>query len=397
MFIFEDFEVRLNKILLEGGNAPYIDRETGEAKGRATKVDVSKLGRANLVGEFIRVFAYINGKFKRKYNEPLWPDFGVIESGFAFNGSSESLFDQDIDDKAFLQHKPVVGDIDVTIPHKQLKPLYDLLAELEGEKITKDVTYLGQNKKTQGGHQINSVFEYKGYKPQVDFEGSDYVDSKPTDFAKFGHSSDWEDVKQGFKGLYHKFWLKNLTRAISSREDIIIATPASTPEKVRKKKLSTIPKELAFSVDKGIRVKIAPMLDDQGEPVELDGQKVYKELPTAKSTYEQNIGNMFNMIFGKEPDGNEMKQFKSFVGLVALTKKYIDPKKAQLAFDVTINDLWGKGAQGLEANNPDLDSDIKTKMVEYLIDAFGFSGYDEKINKMRDEFKANYRMVNIEA
>jgi len=397
MFIFEDFEIRLHKILFEGGNAPYINRETGEANGRATKVDIKSIGRSIFITEFIKVLSHINGKFQREYNEPLWPDFGVVESGFAFSGSSESLFDSSISDEDFLKHKPIVGDIDVIVPHKQLKPLFDLLAKLEGKKITADVIYLGQNKKTQGGHQINAVFEYKGYKPQIDFEGSEYVDAKPSDFAKFGHSSNWEDVKQGFKGLYHKIWLKNLVRAVSSREDIIIATPASTPEKIRKQKLTTIPKELAFSIDRGIRVKIAPMLDENGEQIILDGQLVYKELPTSKSTYEQNIANMFKMIFKQKATGNDLKDFNSFVGVVELSKKHLDREQISLAFEVTLNDLWGKGAQGFEANNPELDSQIKTKMVDYLIDAFGLIGYDEKINKMRNGFNANYKMVDISA
>jgi hypothetical protein len=396
MFIIEDFEVRLNKILLEGGNAPYIDRETGEEKGRATKVDISKLGRSEFVGEFLKVFAYINGKFKREHGKPLWDDFGVVDSGFAFNGSSESLFDKNIDDETFLQHKPVVGDIDIIIPRDKLKPLFELLEKLEGKNITSEVTYLGQNKKTQHGHQINAVFEYKGYKPQIDFEGSEYIDSKPSDFAKFGHSSDWEDVKKGFKGLFHKFWLMTLVATMSAREDVILATPASTPEKIRKKKMTSIPKELSFSVDRGLRIKIAPMLDEHGNQVELEDKKVYKELPTASSSYEQNIENIFKLVFDKTPDGNDLKKFKSFVGLVELSKKHIDSEVTRVAFESTLKMLWAPGAQGLEVNNPELDSEIKTKMVEYLISEFGFTGYDEKINKMRDEYKANYRTVKVE-
>ena len=38
---------------------------------------------------------------------------------------------------------------------------------------------------------------------------------EPDEFSKFGHNSDWEDIKQGFKGVAHKFMLMSLSKGMS--------------------------------------------------------------------------------------------------------------------------------------------------------------------------------------
>src|SRR6056300_1241631 len=104
-----------NKILNEGGNAPFINRETGEKLGDAQKIDLNKVNRTKLAKSLQLLFAQLNKLYEKKHGEKLWNDFSVIETGHAFNGSSEHFFNKNISDAEFKKHKPMVGDIDVTI------------------------------------------------------------------------------------------------------------------------------------------------------------------------------------------------------------------------------------------------------------------------------------------
>ena len=388
----------LMDILFEGGNTRAINRTTGEALAYAEKIDFKTISRKDFVKDFIELLHILNKRYKDKYSSFIWEDFSVIETGFAFNGSASALFDKNITDDEFVKYKPDVGDIDVTIPHDCLSKLFELLSLLENEQITPHIKYLGQNKQSQSGHQINALFRYKDKTNcQIDFEGTEYQDSKPTDFTKFAHSSNWEDIKHSLKGVHHKYLLIDLVRALSEKEDIVIVTPASTIESLKKKKLSTLPRELAFSVDKGLRVKIELMKDAKGNPVELEGKKVYKELPTENSIYEKNIENIFEMIFKRQPTESELEEFGSFVGLVDLAKKYTDNQHIEKMFEILIDEhLWGKRAQGLERGNPKLDEQIKDKMVSYLIDVFPFlKRFQSKIENLKKDFYDNYQTLDV--
>ena len=86
------------------------------------------------------------------------------ESPANYGEIADENIDDEITDEEFREVKKSMGDIDITIPHGDLKPLFDLLADNENQRITKDFIYLGQNKKTQHGHQINSVFQLQSPK-----------------------------------------------------------------------------------------------------------------------------------------------------------------------------------------------------------------------------------------
>ena len=218
-----------------GGNARFIDRRTGEVKGFANKIDLTKVERKRIVKNLFNFFEKFNELYKSKFGENLWNDLSLIKNGIVFNGSSEYFFKIDeIDDKEFVKYKQKVGDIDVTVPQEKLFKIWELLNELEGKKITKEIRYLGHKysnidpSKAKNLHQINAVFEYDDgdYKEniQIDFEAVPYENNKPTEWAKFSHNSDWEDIKQGLKGVMHKYALMNLARASSELENINVVT-----------------------------------------------------------------------------------------------------------------------------------------------------------------------------
>jgi len=323
-FLIEEQEQYL---LLCGGNCPVISRETGKVLASADRVDMSKVNRGQLQSHLISLFKVLNTKFQAK----------VVSSGRAFNGSSEHFFDNEITDEEFREVKKSMGDIDITIPHGYLKPLFDLLADNENQRITKDFIYLGQNKKTQHGHQINSVFQLQSPKinMQIDFEGTGYTDkNEPDEFAKFAHSSDWEDVRAEIKGLGHKHLLMNIARALSELKNAAILTPSSPVEPPEKIKISNsarniMPTNLAFSVDRGLRIKYEAVKDSNGKLVKVNGKQVYRELETDDSTYTKDLKTIFTMIFDKEPDDTDIIDFRSFSGILRLFKKHNVEKRMQ--------------------------------------------------------------------
>lgn len=404
----KSFSVFLKEsLILEGGNAPYINRETGEILGDAERMNLKEVNRTKIRKSLLKMFDSLNKLYQKKYNESIWTDMNVINSGHAFNGSSEHFFNSEISDDEFKTHKPTVGDIDVTIPRDKLKPLFELLAELENKNITPDFVYMGQNKKQQQGHQINSIFQLQKPKLniQVDFEGVTYTeDHKPTEFGKFSHNSAWDDIKQGMKGVGHKFLIQNLARGLSEMKDVVVLTKSSPSEPPEKVKVSTAasseaPTNLAFSVDRGIREKYVPAVDSQGKQVYVDGKPAFREVDTKKSVYHTDVKTMFTMIFKQEPSKADLQKFHSFVGILSLLKKYkVEDDLIKRAFENLLSkSLFGKGAQGLEKNNPEGDRAIKTKIVEEMIKKFPYlkpiyNGYDDEIKKYYD----NYKMVKVE-
>lgn len=256
--------------LLEGGNSRAIDLTSADTdtpkewKGRpayAEKVDLTKFPRNAVTAAFIEVFDVLNKKFKeysagKTYQMPvsketgqypnegeyLWPDFDVVTSGHAFNGSAEAFFNKSIPDEQFVAKKDKVGDIDLTIPDKHMHTLWYMLSELEGKPLTKNITYIGQNKPAPQGLQINAVFDmtfpqYGNVFPQVDFEASEYELQTqketgkqvyyPTIWAKFSHSSHWNDIQAGIKGVFHKYLLRAITSTLSVIPNAVLLTPAS--------------------------------------------------------------------------------------------------------------------------------------------------------------------------
>ena len=158
--------------------------------------------------------------------------------------------------------------------------------------------------------------------------------------------------------------------AAKVRPDIVIVTPASTPDKIKisKSKVNDIPRMLKFSVTKGVRVAYEPLLKN-GQPIFIDGKQVFKEIKSSDSDYIDSVAGIFEMTFGKV-NNTDLKQFRSFVGVVGLIKKYFNPKQIDMAVKRYVDLLWGtkpQRAQELEAQNPNLDFQVKNSGYQYLV------------------------------
>ncbi len=413
-----------------GGNARYINRSTGQDLGFAEKIDLTKIPRAELVKEATTVLETINKEYFTLYGKKLWNNFNVITSGKALNGSSESLFNKDITDDEFINHKPSVGDIDITFPYAEMGNLWHLLNSLEGSKLSNSISYLGHKNsnidptKANNLNQINAVFKLDtpNYTTniQIDFEASEYENDEPTDWASFSHNSDWEDIKNGYKGVMHKFILINLSRAASKMEGVKVVTATQVKKitdttfneyqdfvknkitkhlaKVSIKKDFINPTNLAFSVDRGMRLKFIQLHHKDGKPAEIDGNPVFAFVEPKDSKYETKLEIMFTLIFQQEPKGSDMKDFRSFVGVVKLMKKYLSNKVIGEFFinHLIHKSLFAKGAQGLERNNPKEDLNIKGAMVNKLYDTFKFlNKYKDEVDEQINTYYKSYKMYDL--
>jgi len=387
-----------------GGNVTAKNWTTGE-ETRAQKIQVKEIGRKEFIATFVEIFKKMNKDFKKKYKKPIWVKEEILTNGFAFNGSTSFIMDPTLSDEDVMQYKPSAGDLDITVPEEIGQDLWQFLHDLEGKEILPGARYMGSNRgnKDAFGDQINAVImvDFKNGQrayAQVDFELLPFEDDMPTEWAKFSHSSSFKDAKAGVKAVHHKFLIQAIVGGASARDDIVIATPASTPEKLKFKKMNgSLPRLLKFSVTRGIRVAYEPMIDPETSKVMRndEGKQIYRELKTSESNYETIVGEIYKLAF-RQLTGNEqdVKKFESFVGVIELMKAHLDRKDIQRTHDRYIEMLWGyKGQRGqeLEVGNPDLDFQVKSSGYSKLVKELKLK--DESA-KYVEEYYSKYTKVN---
>ena len=399
------------KLLVEGGNAKAINRKTQEVIARPQRMDMSKVSRKEIRKKLLDLFKDLNIQFGKKYEEPLWPSITVLTSGHAFNGSTEHLFDPEISDAEFKKYKKVVGDVDLTVPKKQMSKLFDLLADLEKKKLGGGhFVYLGQNKPKLVGHAINAIFQLQEPKVslQVDFEGVNYEGDSPDAFGKFSHNSTWKDVQQGVKGLAHKILIQNFARVVSQMNNIVILTPSSVDAqgviKAKPKVSSSItqelPTNLAFSVDRGVREKYAPAKDSKGSDVYIDGKQAFYQVKTINSKYSTDLSGIYQMLFNRKPKGDDLQKFHSFNGMLSLMKSNRVSQKviSNIFISILEKSFFGKYAAGTENNNPEGDRNTKMVIVNRIVKEFPYlKSILEKSQQMIDRYYDNYKEVKVDS
>ena len=367
--------------IVEGGNASV-------GNIRANKTDIKKFEREYLKNTLLSIFKKLDELYFKSYEEKLFKNLNNIEE--YLTGSSKFLVDASISDSEFVKYKPLVGDVDVSIDSKKIKNLLELLVNNENTLITDNVVFIGSTKdeiKTNES-QINTIFkvtkENNSTNLQIDFEGSEYKDDKPSEFSKFSHSSNWDDIKDGFKGVCHKFLLRALARSISPIKNFIIVTPKSSFVNY---KISTSNKNsksfLSFSVSKGLRTKYIPVRNNNGDILIINGKKAYKEdLDTSSEKYDKNLVSIFVKLFKVKPKNNDMILFNSFEGCIELINKY---HTKEVKDEIIDNLLDGVMVQGLERENPKGDMKIKLPMLGALL--VKFNSNRGKLCELNDSFR----------
>lgn len=400
-----------------GGNsrALEVDGSIRVWRGKpafAHKLPLKEIGRKTIVSEIRILLDSINTYFNEIYGLEIW-DPKLINSIELFNGSARSFFDSSIDEQTYINVKPLLGDIDITVPKHLSNKLWNFLKDLEGTLLTENIIYVGSNKTSEVsvGEQINSVFELtvhgKRYLFQIDWEFVDFLNGKPTEWATFSKSSDFQDMKLGIKGVFHKYLLRALTRNASILKQVIVLTPTSSniseqdlleqdptnltkprPSKPFLKKPNI--NQYAFSILYGIRDKIEFISDLKGRPleIEIDGipRRAVKIKPVEGSIYISDLPSIFEILFQTEPNG-QVDKLRSFVGLIDLIAHSNTPTQKQLIVNEFIDLLWGLPGnntvgQALDRDSWEIDKHNKCTALTQLCNGLNVSIDSKLLDKI---------------
>lgn len=356
-----------------GGNVTATVKTSG-VKTRAQKVNLLEIERSEFVKTFKDLFKHLNKEFCKTHDSFIWDEV-IIDNATVFNGSTSFIMDENVGDDVITTYKPLVGDIDITVPRELKEKMWRFLDTFEEKEVIPGVTYMGSNKPSihSIGEQMNCVFIYNNVNVQVDFEFLEYDCGRPTEWSSFSHNAILEDTVLGIKAVNHKFLLQSIIGTIHILDNVVIATPSSTPEniKISKSSKNSQPRMLKFSVARGVRRAYEAMCVD-GNIILIDGKPVYKEIKPKDSTYITDLDEIFKLAFNANKVSSDEKiKFKSFIGVTLLIKKYLTPHQIQDVHDRYIEMLWGNihgRAQELEADSAILDQDIKQTAYDFFVD-----------------------------
>lgn len=227
--------ISFKNFIVEGGNIVVKHHETGESVGSES---IDSNDRKHVSKDIHDSLSELDKSFQKKHGTSLFGN--ALKNNTAYAGSTKHFMDSGISDSEFKKHKPTVGDIDTQVPEEHKDKLEEHLQP--GSKYG-NFTVVGNKKH---GNQISAIMHHgpTGKNHQVDFEPVEYdkKTQEPNELAKFSHSSDWGDVKNGVKGAFHKMLLSSTTAAGSK--------PAIVENKKGVRNVENIEKH-AFSVDKG--------------------------------------------------------------------------------------------------------------------------------------------------
>jgi hypothetical protein len=366
------------KKLFEGGNLASHKADGQPMPGwqgipgqhQAQELDLNVHNRTYVVDVLSDLLHKINDVFAKQYKEPLWHENSVQAQKF-LSGSTAKFFDKKISDEEFLRVKPKVGDIDTQAPDKHAETIQKFLTSLIGKRVG-DAKFIGFS---AGNNQYTSMWEVLlkdlPVKLQIDFEygAHDPETGLPTDWQEYSHSSSWEDLSAGIKGVFHKY----IDRALPYASTVSTKYVARVLKKSTK--ISDEPvtdSDYSFAVSGtgggGVSRKYVPYNDPAtGAPMERDGIPVMQLLDPANRQYIQNLGQQFEIFFGRKPKGNDQQLKNSFVGTVELANKYLDDQQRTELFNRFVSICFEPGSQMITKGDPARDRDIKMAAIDYMI------------------------------
>ena len=448
MFSIAHFIFGPRDSLKEGGNTRALVRDPATGlvvgpeqvrrfRGRpafAEKIDLrsGRINRQDLRRDVIEMLQALDEEFNADHGKPIWDRAqrdDILGSGFAFNGSSAHLFapPETMSDEKFIKFKPTVGDIDLIVPDDTPDELFRTLNRLEDAQLTPRIAYIGHNKKSSKVDQINALFSYT-WDPdapagegdtffQIDFEFSEFEGGRPTEWAKFSHSSSWRDVEAGVKGLAHKILLFSLAAVrspppvsarlatptgtaenpkismekdkkfvspppeeiedrVQARENELRArSPRASSEALRKKAEAEVKSEINTAASRPKRLRALRSFDivsgyaDRYRKLDWqhDGNDVYKYLKRVeRENSVRDIKQIFVGMFGNNPPATEkeMEGFGSFLGLLDIIKNRMTPPEIVSVYEGIVFRLFGDEAQNLSATDKQEDMEVKDKILE---------------------------------
>lgn len=386
--------------LFEGGNlAAGTDKgwRGDPDAGAAQQINLQVTNRSIIVPILNQLLAAIDAAYQSQHKEPLWNP-KLLKSQKFLSGSSLHFFNvKGIDDKTFTTNKPKVGDIDTMVDKDKEASLDQFLQQNINKRIG-NAKFLGYQR---GNEQFSSLWELDNppIKIQIDLEFVQFDKAGPTPWSRFSHSSDWNDLQAGVKGVFHKFLIGSLG-ILSKREFILrkLEGRGKARDYVDKPVEDSM---FSFAVSSkeggGLRPKYTPVVNPStNEPEMKDGLPVMLALPA--SGYEQDIGRIFQTLFGvrmSEKAANQLaKKFWSYTGLLEVMNKLLDNTEKSRVLGSLLNKAFGQGAQGLYKNDPERDAAEKMAAINLMMKTTGAKPPEGiNIDQMRQDYVASYKMT----
>jgi len=367
MKLFDFTRRKLN----EGGNLSLDNPDDVDNPYQADEIDLQVHNRTFMVGLLDKLLHDINSAFYAQTKQPIWNP-QLLQSREFLGGSSLHFFNtKDISDDEFIKYKPKVGDIDTQCNKELETKIHSFLVSMNHKQIG-DTTFLGFSR---GNEQYNALFQFQDppIKIQIDFEFGQYdteTDS-PDEWFKFSHSSEWNDIQAGIKGVFHKWIYRALTAAhgsIKHQVDVLKTKTNITP--------NVHDNDLSFSVASGqgggLSQKYEPYIHTDpttGEKKTYDQDVPYKRLiPSGERNYIQKLDQQFYYFFGKQPEDNDSQLQKSFLGTLELINKYLEQDVKDKIFQAFVDICFEPGAQMITKDDPERDAKTKFAAIDQFVD-----------------------------
>lgn len=354
--------------LMEGGNVSSKSPGwQGAQDQEAEEIDLKLHNRDFMVKQLKKLFAAQNKSFREATGKYIWSP-SLLASGEMFSGSSVHFFNiKKINTDDFLNKlkKVRVGDIDTQVDQNLGEDLATWLESIIGQKVGNGVL-LGFNS------SLSSIWllDDPVVRVQVDYELGPYdpKTKKPTEWFAYSHSSHYDDMEVGIKGVFHKYINRALVQAHQTKKYIA---------KVLKKgvKISDEPvvdSNYSFAVTSaqggGISLKYKPYIDPQtGQPADKKGIPVMQRVEPQDRDYIQNLDQQFELVFGRKRTEADRKLQGSFVGSIKLMNKYLTPQQNQRVAEAFLDILFGPGAQMITKDDPQRDRDTKFAAIDLML------------------------------
>jgi hypothetical protein len=388
--------------LTEGGNlgshkddgTPMPGWQGVPGEHQAQNIDLKVHNRAYIVPILNILLNSINNEFAQSQGGPLWSP-KVLKSRKFLSGSSLHFFDTDIPDQDFERVKPKVGDIDTQINKEAESNLAQWLDSVKGS-VVGNAKFIGYSR---GNEQYSSMWELTDppIKIQIDFEFVDYGEKdEPTDWAGFSHSSSWDDLSQGIKGVFHKYLIQSFTKLTT--QDFLLRKLVGRGKARAEQDVPTTDNMFSFAVSSkeggGLRPKYEPVTNEKGRPLVIDGLPVMRALPA--SGYEKDIGTIFQNIFGNRVNRAALNKVLpktwSFTGLLEIMNMVLKPEEKEQVLDAFVDKLFAPGAQGLYKGDPNRDVTEKNAALNYALKTLKITP-PKNLEQMRQEYTSNYKVT----
>jgi hypothetical protein len=285
--------------------------------------------------------------------------------------------DQSIPTETFKKIKPTLGDFDVQIPKEHRNKLNEFLrpGDTHGKfKVVHVRTH---------GNQTHAIVQHQetGKHHQIDFEPVEYDEKtqEPTQFEQIAHGSHFEDMKNGLKGVHHKYLLQSVLSA-QSTPGIISSMKGRGKARAEVQEQGDYSPN-TFSVDKGLRQKWEQVGHHES------GLPIVREKKPADSEYTKDIPTIYKTMFGRHGSPEDHKDLESFDGLVNQIKKHIPQEHHRKIVRSFVNKLWHESAQ---ASSIDPETDKKSKDAAYERLKLHFPKETSELEDRTNEKRSNY-------